>query len=177
MRSRSANSSATQATEGELMKIAIVLAALALPAVSVTAAQAATHPVARGATVGASVSALGRVLVDAKGETLYLFEKDARKHSACAGTCANYWPPLLTKGTPIARGAVKQSLLGVTRRGDGTKQVTYAGHPLYRFALDAKPGQTKGEGLDDFGAEWYAVAPAGTGIEKAPASPVSGGGY
>jgi predicted lipoprotein with Yx(FWY)xxD motif len=159
------------------MKTATVLAVLVLSAVSVTAAQAATHPVARGATVGASVSALGRILVDAKGETLYLFEKDARKHSACAGTCANYWPPLLTKGKPVAKGSVRQSLLGVTRRSDGTMQVTYDGHPLYRFALDMKPGQTKGEGLDDFGAEWYAVAPAGTGVEKAPASPVAGGGY
>ena len=54
----------------------------------------------------------------------------------------------------------------MTRRGDGTTQVTYAGHPLYRFVQDAKPGQTNGQGLKLSGAEWYVLSPAGTKIEK-----------
>ena len=147
--------------------LAAVLAAVASVVVAVSAAQATTHPATRGATVGTSVSSLGRILVDNQGRTLYLFEKDARGRSACSGACATYWPPLLTTGKPAAKSGAKQSLLGVTRRTDGTMQVTYAGHPVYRFALDTKRGQTKGQNLDDFGAEWYVIAPGGTKIEKA----------
>jgi predicted lipoprotein with Yx(FWY)xxD motif len=57
-------------------------------------------------------------------------------------------------------------LLGITRRGNGTKQLTYAGHPLYRFTGDTKPGQTTGQDLHDFGAGWYVLSPAGKKIEK-----------
>jgi predicted lipoprotein with Yx(FWY)xxD motif len=119
-----------------------------------------------GAKVMTRTVSLGKVLVDAKGHTLYLFEKDKRNHSACAGACAGFWPPLLTSSKPIAGAGVKASLLGTTRRSDGKMQVTYAGHPLYRFALDSRVGQTKGEALDKFGAEWYVVAPSGKKIDK-----------
>jgi len=74
---------------------------------------------------------------------------------------------LLTKGTPKGSGGVKSSLLGTTKRSDGTTQVTYNKHPLYRFKGDAnKVGATKGEGLDAFGAEWYVVGTNGKKIEK-----------
>jgi predicted lipoprotein with Yx(FWY)xxD motif len=125
---------------------------------------------ARSATaatrVGVASSRLGRIIVDGKGRTLYLFEKDKRGRSACYGQCATYWPPLITHGKPVARPGVKRSLLGTTRRANGSQQVTYAGHPLYRFALDTKPGQTKGEGLNDFGAGWDVLSPAGKKIES-----------
>ena len=65
-----------------------------------------------------------------------------------------------------AKAGVKASLLGVSRRGDGTTQVTYAGHPLYRFVQDTKPGQTNGQNLRLSGAEWYVLSPAGRKIEK-----------
>jgi predicted lipoprotein with Yx(FWY)xxD motif len=120
-----------------------------------------------GATkVGVASSQFGRIVVAGKGRTLYLFEKDTRRRSACYGQCATYWPPLLTHGTPVARPGVKQSLLGTTRRASGSQQVTYSGHPLYRFALDTKPGQTKGEGLQDFGGGWDVVSPAGKKVES-----------
>jgi predicted lipoprotein with Yx(FWY)xxD motif len=100
-------------------------------------------------------------------QTLYLFEKDKNGKSACSGACATNWPPLLTKGTPKGTGGVKSSLLGTTKRSDGTTQVTYNKHPLYRFKGDAnKVGATKGEGLDAFGAEWYVVGTNGKKIEK-----------
>jgi predicted lipoprotein with Yx(FWY)xxD motif len=118
------------------------------------------------AKVGVTKSALGRIVVDSKGHTLYLFEKDRNHRSACYGQCATYWPPLLSRGKPVARAGVKQSLLGTTRRANGSKQVTYAGHPLYRFVLDRKPGQTKGEGLTDFGGGWDVVSPSGKKIES-----------
>ena len=141
----------------------IVLAVAA--AFATTVASAATDS-GRGATVRTQSSSLGKILVDTNGRTVYLFAKDKRNKSMCSGSCAAYWPPLLTHGKPIARGSAKASLLSTTRRSDGSTQVTYAGHPLYRFALDTKAGQTKGEGLDDFGGEWDAVTPAGKHAEK-----------
>src|SRR5262249_13998075 len=146
--------------------LAAAVAAVASLAIAVAGAQATTHPATRGATVETSVSSLGRILVDTQGRTLYLFEKDTRGHSACSGQCAIYWPPLLTKGTPAAKAGAKQSLLGVAHRSDGKMQVTYAGHPLYTFVQDTKRGQTNGQNLDKFGAEWYVLGPAGTKIEK-----------
>jgi predicted lipoprotein with Yx(FWY)xxD motif len=69
-------------------------------------------------------------------------------------------------GSPKAAGAVKQALLGTTKRKDGTTEVTYAGHPLYLYAGDAAPGQTTGEGLNQFGAKWYVVKADGKKIDK-----------
>ncbi len=92
--------------------------------------------------------------------------RTARGRSACAGACAAYWPPLLVKGKPTVAGAAKKALLGTTRRADGTRQVTYAGHPLYLFAGDTRAGQTNGQDLHDFGAGWYVVSTAGKKIEQ-----------
>jgi len=119
----------------------------------------------QGARVSAASSSLGKIIVDSRGRTLYLFEKDTRGHSACSGTCAMYWPPLLTRSKPIAGHGLKKSLLGTIRRANGARQVTYAGHPLYRYVLDTKAGQTNGEGLQDFGAGWDALSAAGKKIE------------
>lgn len=143
----------------------ILIVALLLGAATVgrASATAATHA---HATVTAAGSKLGRILVDGRGRTLYLFEKDARGRSACAGTCATYWPPLLTRSAPTAGAGAKKALLGVTRRSDGTRQVTYAGHPLYRFVQDTRRGQTNGQDLHDFGAGWYVVSPAGRKVER-----------
>ncbi len=131
-----------------------------------SAAVASARSATAATRVGVASSRLGRIIVDGKGRTLYLFEKDKRGRSACYGQCATYWPPLITHGKPVARPGVKRSLLGTTRRANGSQQVTYAGHPLYRFALDAKPGQTNGEGLNDFGAGWDVLSPAGKKIES-----------
>jgi predicted lipoprotein with Yx(FWY)xxD motif len=119
----------------------------------------------QGARVSVASSSLGKIIVDSRGRTLYLFEKDTRGHSACSGTCAMYWPPLITRGKPIAGHGLKKSLLGTIRRANGARQVTYAGHPLYRYVLDTKPGETNGEGLQDFGAGWDALSAAGKKIE------------
>jgi predicted lipoprotein with Yx(FWY)xxD motif len=118
------------------------------------------------ASVGVANSRLGRIVVDNKGRTLYLFEKDKNRRSACYGLCATYWSPLLTHGKPVARTGVRQLLVGVTRRANGSEQVTYAGHPLYRFVEDRQAGQTKGEGLQEFGGGWEVLSPAGKKIES-----------
>ncbi len=120
---------------------------------------------AKSGTVDLRATKLGKVLVDAKGMTLYLFEKDRRNKSACAGACAKVWSPLLVKGKPTAGGGVKASLLGTTRRKSGV-QVTYNGHPLYHFSGDKKPGDMRGEGSKAFGAEWYVLSAKGAKVEK-----------
>ena len=112
---------------------------------------------------------LGLILVNAKGHTLYLFRKDRNGKSACSGSCAKFWPPLLNR-KPTAGPGVKRSLLGTTRRSNGSLQVTYNKHPLYAYSLDKQAGQTKGEGMLAFGAKWYAVSARGTAIVKASAT-------
>jgi predicted lipoprotein with Yx(FWY)xxD motif len=127
---------------------------------------AASNRSAGAASVGVGNSPAGRILVDGKGRTLYLFEKDKTRRSACYGLCATYWPPLLTHGTPKVRAGSKRSLLGTTRRANGSEQVTYAGHPLYRFLKDVKPGQIRGEGLQVFGGGWDVLSPTGKKVES-----------
>lgn len=115
-----------------------------------------------GATVSvASVPGLGRVLVDSNGLTLYDFEKDKASMSACYGPCAASWPPLTTEGAPQESNGANASLIGTTKRRDGTTQVTYAGHPLYTYAGDSKPGDANGNDITQFGGEWYALKPTG----------------
>jgi predicted lipoprotein with Yx(FWY)xxD motif len=109
----------------------------------------------------ASVSDLGMVLVDSKGYTLYDFHKDKGTKSSCNGACAEAWPPLTTEGAPTVGNGAKASMLGTTTRDDGTEQVTYAGHPLYTFTGDKKPGEANGNDISAFGAEWYALLGSG----------------
>lgn len=144
----------------------LVLALILLTAVAATAIGSAQTATTRATTVATGTSSLGRILVDGQGRTLYLFEKDRRGRSACGGVCAAYWPPLLARGKVLAADGAKQSLLGVSRRADGRSQVTYAGHPLYRFAQDTRRGQTAGQDLQLFGAGWYVLSPRGVKIEE-----------
>ncbi|MEU3184122.1 hypothetical protein ABZ707_07900 [Streptomyces sp. NPDC006923] len=118
---------------------------------------------------------LGKILIDSKGHTLYLFEADTRNKSTCSGDCAVDWPPQIVTGQPRAgKGGVDQSLLSTTTRSDGKKQVTYRGHPLYRFEADKKPGETRGQGLTAFGAKWFVINPAGNRVTKPQPSPTTG---
>jgi len=119
-----------------------------------------------GAKVVIAKSRLGRILVDGKGITLYDFVKDKGTTSTCYGACAALWPPLTTKGKPVAGEGVRTSLLGTTKRKDGTLEVTYNGHPLYYFVTDRKPGQTTGQGVNQFGAPWWVLSPAGKEIHR-----------
>jgi predicted lipoprotein with Yx(FWY)xxD motif len=154
---------------------AIAIVSLALVAAACGGANTAASPTstpttsatASGATVGTVKDPqLGTILVDAKGRTLYLFEKDQGVKSSCYGGCASVWPPLTTSGKPQAGPGASAALLGTTSRTDGTTQVTYNGHPLYYYVSDTQPGQTSGEGLNQFGAGWDVLSPAGNKIEK-----------
>jgi len=94
--------------------------------------------------------------------------KDRNAKSSCNGSCARFWPPLLSRAKPTAGTGVNQSLLGGMRRSNGSLQVTYNKHPLYTYALDKQAGQTKGEGNSLFGAKWWAVSAKGRAIVRVP---------
>jgi predicted lipoprotein with Yx(FWY)xxD motif len=146
-------------------RLALAAAALTLPLVAVSPATSlATTASAHPAKIALSRSSLGRILVDGQGKTLYLFEKDKQGRSNCDGACAAYWPPLLAHGKPAVGQGVKGSLVGITHRAGGVAQVTYAGHPLYRFVQDTRTGQTNGQDSQEFGAGWYVLSATGKKI-------------
>jgi len=109
----------------------------------------------------ATVPKVGKVIVDPKGFTLYDFHKDKGDNSSCYGACEKAWPPLTTSGKPKVGNGASSSKVGMTERKDGTLQVTYAGHPLYTFTEDKKPGEANGNDFSAFGAQWYALMPNG----------------
>lgn len=123
------------------------------------------------ATVETHSGGLGTYLTDGSGKTLYLFASDHGGKSTCSGSCVSVWPPLVAKGTPSATGAAKTSMVATITRSDGSKQVTYGGHPLYYFSGDSASGDTNGQGVNGFGAKWWVVAPSGAAITQS-----SGGG-
>ena len=116
--------------------------------------------------VQAHTSPYGRVLFDQRGFVLYGFTADSARASRCYGACARAWPPLLVKTAAKALRGVDRTKLGTVTRRNGTRQVTYGGHPLYYYAADTSPGQMNGQASDQFGAEWYVVGPAGSKVEK-----------
>lgn len=108
----------------------------------------------------------GEYIADSFGRALYMFEADTQGNngagakSACSGDCAVAWPPLTASITQGGEG-VSGDLIGTMQRDDGTTQVTYDGWPLYYYAKDANPGDTLGQDIEDFGAEWYLLTPTG----------------
>lgn len=165
-----------------LAGVAIPLTALAVVGCGggghATASQApAKAPSGQATTVNVASTGLGKVLVDSKGRTVYLFKKDTGTTSACSGDCAVDWPPVRENGKPTAGDGVNAAVVGTTKRSDGAAQVTYNGHPLYLYAGDQKPGDTNGQGLATFGASWYALTPAGNQVSGATSSSGGSSGY
>jgi predicted lipoprotein with Yx(FWY)xxD motif len=152
-----------------LTAIGVACLALAATACGSSTPAASTAPPATNAAPAAPASAaaftvmlktartsLGTVLVDGAGFTVYWFAKDTAGTSACSGACAAAWPPVL--GMPQAASGVKLTgKFGDIMRPDGQMQATYDGHPLYLFAGDTSPGQVKGNGINGFGALWWAI--------------------
>jgi predicted lipoprotein with Yx(FWY)xxD motif len=145
---------------------AAIVASMAIAAIAAGFAFAHGSATTGGATVAVAKTKLGSILVDGKGITLYDFVLDKGGKSACYGSCASYWPPLLTKGKPVAVRGARAALLGTTKRKDGKLEVTYAGRPLYYWIGDKKPGQTTGQGINQFGAPWWVLTPAGAEIHR-----------
>jgi predicted lipoprotein with Yx(FWY)xxD motif len=158
-----------------IARVAIVpLAAVALVCTGVGISDAGAATKHTPATVKIAKTSLGNVLVDSKGRTLYLFGADTGTTSTCTGACATNWPPARVTGTPTAGKGALAALVGTTTRTDGKPQVTYNGHPVYRFIGDKKAGDTNGEGLTAFGGTWSALGSAGTKVSGPPAT--TGGG-
>jgi predicted lipoprotein with Yx(FWY)xxD motif len=155
-----------------LLALGIAVGAIGGAALLVAPAHGGTS--VKGAVVALRKTTLGAILVDARGRTLYLFEKDRSGMNACDTACVKYWPAFTSRATPRAGKGVQQAMLKVVRQHNGLRQVTYAGHPLYTFVGDKQAGQTTGEGLSNFGAEWYVLAASGQKVEQNQAS---GGGY
>jgi predicted lipoprotein with Yx(FWY)xxD motif len=156
-----------------LIASAAALATFAVVAFVLLHPSASNAAGARGPVVSTASTSLGRILVNSQGHTLYLFGKDKNGKSACAGMCAKFWPPLIAAGKPVAASGAEASKLGTTRRADGRMQVTYNHHPLYTFVKDTSKGQTNGEGVIAFGAQWGAVSPAGVRVAKTKISTTS----
>jgi predicted lipoprotein with Yx(FWY)xxD motif len=155
----------------------IAVAALALTACGSSGGSANTvssTPAGPPGTVDVTNTSLGKVLVDAQGRTLYLFQKDSGTTSACTGQCATFWPPLTAPAAPTSGNGAQASLVGTTKRPDGTMQVTYNGHPVYLYMGDHNAGDTNGEGLVAFGGGWFALSASGNQVS--PSSASNGGG-
>ena len=108
----------------------------------------------------AADSKFGSMLYDDSGQPIYLFDAETTSQPECYGECAEAWPPVLTKGMPRAKGAVRADLLGTTQRKDGSVQITYAGHPLYFYAHEGKY-EVLCHNVTEFGGTWLVVQPNG----------------
>jgi predicted lipoprotein with Yx(FWY)xxD motif len=116
---------------------------------------------ASATSVTSHASKYGRVLFDGRGFALYAFTADARGRSTCTGDCARNWPPYIVKGAGSAGRGTRSGLLGTTTRRDGSRQLTYAGHPLYYYVGDRKAGQILCQNVSEFGGLWLVVRPNG----------------
>jgi predicted lipoprotein with Yx(FWY)xxD motif len=181
------------------VKLGIPLASALLATACGSAASSSPSAPAAGSPASASAAGTvitthagpaGAFLTDGSGRTVYLWAKDGMNMSDCSGACAAAWPPVPAAGMLTAAGGAKASDLGTITRAGGARQVTYDGHPLYYFVGDSGPGQTAGQGSDNFGAKWWLVAPSGAEITaadtasaagapapSAPASSNAGGGW
>jgi predicted lipoprotein with Yx(FWY)xxD motif len=124
-----------------------------------------TSPAASGITVMGTHTSLGPTLADGRGRTVYLFASDSATVSTCTGSCASIWPPVPAARTPRTSGGASAVRVGSLHRTAGGDQLTYNGHPLYYYAGDTRPGDTTGQGLDQFGATWYALTPSGVPLD------------
>ncbi len=131
-----------------------------------TAASTSAAAAAPGVAVATKQSKLGTILAAGpKHLTVYMFEADKGTSSACSGACAKAWPPVTTASDPTVSGSALSADLGTTMRSDGTKQVTYKGHPLYFFEKDEDSGDAYGQGSKAFGAGWYVLKPNGSKVD------------
>jgi predicted lipoprotein with Yx(FWY)xxD motif len=126
----------------------------------------APTPSAANSAIGVRNTPLGRVLVDAKGRTIYLFEADDPNKSNCSGACVSIWPPLTSGAKPKATGGALAAKIGTISTSGGKSLVTYNDHSLYYYVGDQKAGDTKGQDLNQFGAGWYVLAPNGSKIDN-----------
>lgn len=166
-----------------LPAVAVGVVVAAVVAVIVATSSANTkpaHAVAAGSAISVRQTSLGPTLVDANGRTLYLFQGDKPNVSTLSAAGQAIWPPFRASATPRALNGAIAGQIGTIRQAGGSAQVTYNAHPLYYYVGDRSPGQTTGQGLNQFGALWYVLSARGAAITSAPSSPApaasTGGG-
>lgn len=156
-----------------LVGLFLLLAACGSPATSGVSTPAPTASAVASAPATSAPSTLkiassryGSIIVDRTGHTLYLFDAEASPAPKCYGPCANAWPPLLTSTAPIAGPGLDQALIATAARTDGSKQVTYNGHPLYFYVGDHAAGDIKCQAVIEFGGGWYVLDARGNKIAR-----------
>jgi predicted lipoprotein with Yx(FWY)xxD motif len=166
--------------------LAVVVAGIVVLVIAVSGGSANKSkptPVNGGSAVSVKHTSLGNTLVDANGRTLYLFQADRPNVSTLSRAGFAVWPAFTSAGKPLADGGVSAAHIGTIAGPKGTRLVTYYGHPLYYYVGDKKPGETNGQGLNEFGARWYVLSANGVAMTSAPVAPApatsesSGYGY
>lgn len=153
--------------------LAVVIAGVVVLVLVVSggSAKRAQPQVAAGSAISVTQTPLGKTVVDANGRTLYLFRGDRPGVSTVSQAGLAVWPAFTTTGTPQAKDGPSATQISTIAGPGGTRQVTYHGHPLYYYVGDHKPGDTRGQGLNQFGALWYVLSPSGNAVTSAPSTP------
>ena len=149
------------------MKRLAIMFLVAAASVPMAVAQASIRAhAARGAKLEIRHTALGNILVNGRGVTVFAFARDSRDHDSCVNIsgCTSIWPLVTTNGTPRLSTGVRRSLVGVITLSTGARQVTYAGHPLYTYIGSSGPGDTSYVGRSQFGGRWSALRSSGRTI-------------
>ena len=144
-----------------MKRIILMAGVLALAAAGVASAAGS------GTKINLRQTALGKLLANPKGRTIYTFTKDKPNTDVCMKikSCTSIWPPVTTKGKPVAGPGIQKSKLGTIKLPKGTLQVTYFGHPLYTYSGDFRPGQTDYVGVPMFGGKWFGETAAGKAVK------------
>ena len=151
--------------------LTILIAGIAVIVLAVGGGSAKTQPVqtaAAGSAVSIRSTSLGKTLVDANGRTLYLFAGDRANVSRLSGAGLSVWPRFIATGAVKGLNGAQAAKIGTITSPSGIRQVTYNGHPLYYYVGDSTPGSTRGQGLNQFGALWYVLGPAGSAVTSSP---------
>ena len=158
--------------------VAVVVAAAIVVLVATSGASTTRSQQTGAAASAISVkqTSLGQTLVDANGRTLYLFEADRPNVSTLSAAGQAVWPPFTATTKPKALSGAVAGRIGTVTQSGGGSQVTYNGHPLYYYVGDHSPGQTTGQGLDQFGALWYVLGPGGNALTSSPTTPAPASG-
>src|SRR5271155_1866210 len=154
--------------------LAVVIAGIVVLIIAVSGGSASKPkptPVNGGSAVSVKHTSLGNTLVDANGRTLYLFQADKPNVSTLSHAGFAVWPAFTAPRKPQAKGGVNAAHIGTIAGPNGSRQVTYYGHPLYYYVGDKKPGTTNGQGLKEFGALWYVLSPSGNAVTSVASAP------
>ncbi len=160
----------TRLTTYGVAMLIVAAVALTIAVSGGSASKIKSTPLNAGTALGVKHTGLGDTLVDANGRTLYLFQADKQNHSTLSHAGFAVWPAFTAAGKPQARSGVSATHVATIKTG-GKLQVTYYGHPLYYYVGDTVSGETKGQGLKEFGALWYVLSPKGNAVTTVASTP------